>query len=321
MLLSGKEKDLKVLLCDVDSLIPNLALMKLSSYHKNIGNEIYLNKYDIEPDIVYASVVFSKNKYLVEHLKNRYNCEINIGGVGYDLKSKLLDKIEYMKPDYDLYPKIDYGVGFTTRGCNRNCYFCVVPKKEGCFRIHQHPENFYDERFNKILFLDNNILFDKKWFNSVTTWVIDHDLNVWFNQGLDIRLINEDDLKILSECKTVNNIEFAWDNIKDEDIVRKKIKLIHEYFDLRKVQFYVFINSDSEFEDGLYRCKELKKLGTNAFVMFNLRSYKTNRIRKLMRWANRKALFWSAEFEHYYSGNTKNSSMNKIQKIDTLTEI
>ncbi len=312
---------MKILLCDIDSLKPNLALMKISAYHKSIGNDVYLNKYDINPDIIYASVIFSKNKYLVDHLSRYNNSEINIGGSGYDLKTTLPDKVEYIKPDYTLYPEIDYSLGFTTRGCNNKCYFCIVPQKEGCFRIHQHPKDFYDEKFNKVVFLDNNILFDKKWFKIVLKWCMDMNLNVWFNQGLDVRLVTEKDLRILCKCKTINNIELAWDNIKDEKIVKQKIELIKKYFDLRKVQFFVYTDSDHDFEGALYRCNELKKLGTNAFVMFNPKSQRTNRIKRLMRWANRKQLFWSLTFEEYNKGVAQNYTTNKIQLINNNIKI
>jgi hypothetical protein len=231
------------------------------------------------------------------------DAEIFIGGTGYNLSINLPDEIEFIAPDYDLYPEIDYSMGYTTRGCNRDCYFCIVPKKEGEFRRWQHPKVFYDERFDKIVFLDNNILFDKEWFFEVMGFCKELDLRYWFTQGFDIRLIDDNVLKTLREVRHYKMIEFAWDFIWLEPIIREKIKLLEDHgFDLRKeIQFYVYINDDSEFESGLYRCRVLKELGTNPFVMFNADEKKTQRIKDLQRWANRKWIFWSCDFEDYYT--------------------
>jgi len=152
----------KILLIDIDSTIPNLALMKISAYHKRIGDDVSFTNTD-DPDMIYASIIFKKNKTLANSLKFYYpDAKIIIGGSGYSLESHLPEEIESLKPDYNLYPDIDYSLGYTSRGCNRSCGFCIVPQKEGKFKQWHHPSQFYDDKFNKIVFLDNNILIDKK---------------------------------------------------------------------------------------------------------------------------------------------------------------
>ncbi len=81
-----------------------------------------------------------------------------------------------MKPDYDLKPSANYSLGFTSRGCPRNCGFCIVHQKEGSFKRWQHPKHFYDESHDKIKLYDNNILADKEWFYEITDWILDMDL-------------------------------------------------------------------------------------------------------------------------------------------------
>lgn len=294
----------KILLIDVDSKIPNIALMKISAYHKSIGDNVSFLNTD-SPDKIYASIIFKWNRKACDSLRWLYpDADIIIGGSGYDINSRLPEHIELMKPDYTLYPDCDYSIGFASRGCNRKCYFCIVPDKEGIFKINQHPEQWHNPEFNKIVFLDNNILFDKKYFFDVVDWCIVHDLKVWFCQGIDIRLVDSKVATKLNEMKTFKPITFAWDNIKDESTIRDKIKMLSECgFTKNKfrssVQFYVYTNDDTEYDSAVYRCRELKKIGCNAFVMFNKESKRTPRIKRLQRWANRRWLFWSIDLDEY----------------------
>jgi len=289
---------MKVLLIDVDKKYPNLALMKLSAYHKMRGDEVGFNVKD--PDIVYVSIVFKKNRGKLKEILKKYP-DAEIGGAGYDLHKRLPKEVEFLKPDYNLYPDMDYSLGYTTRGCNRNCYFCVVPEMEGRIKIWQHPKEFYEPKFRKIMFLDNNVMFLKDWFRKVMDWCYERRLKVWWTQGFDIRLLDYESAKIIKKVKHYKMINFAWDWIELEDTVKRGLKILRDVgFDLRhNVMFYVYIDSDDEFDSGLYRARKLKEWGTNAFIMFNVDKPRSERIKRLQRWANRKTLFWKMDYDEY----------------------
>lgn len=120
---------MKVALIDVDGHnFPNLALMKISAYHKAKGDKVEWHFGFSEYDRVYMSKVFT----FTEEFNMCINAkEIVRGGTGYDLKNKLPSEIEHQYPDYSLYSNANTAYGFLTRGCPRNCPFCIVGEKEG----------------------------------------------------------------------------------------------------------------------------------------------------------------------------------------------
>jgi hypothetical protein len=288
---------MKVLLVDVDSKIPNLALMKLSAYHKAQGDEVGFDVQD--PDRVYVSILFRRNLWRGPAIAAMYpHAEVQIGGTFGDLD--LPPEIEFLKPDYDLYPST-YSMGFTTRGCIRACPWCVVPQKEGSLRRWQHPKDFVDPRFDTVMLLDNNWLADRRWFFETSDWLIAHNLTVDVTQGFDIRLLDREVALQLQAMRMRNGYHFAFDTDEVEPIIREKIQLLKDCgFNVRhNVQFYVYVDSDADFDSGLRRCQLLRDWGTNAFVMFNCDQPRTQRIKDLQRWANRKWLFWSCNFNAY----------------------
>jgi len=291
---------MNVLLVDVDSKIPNLALMKLSAWHKQQGDDVGFHIND--PDVVYVSVIFKKNKHLTDGLKLWYpNAEIHIGGSGTENYDVLLDdEIERITPDYSLYPEINYSMGFTTRGCIRSCYFCVVPKKEGELSRWQHPSEFYDPQFKEIYILDNNWMADREWFMETSQWIIDKGLKLREN-GLDIRLLDDDLAKQLSKFNLAAPLKFAFDHERDAHAVLDGIAMLKRngINPRSKAMFYVYCHGDESYDSAVERCRLLKENGTSAFVMFNIDAKRTERIKHLQRWANRPWLFWSIDIDQY----------------------
>jgi hypothetical protein len=286
---------MRISLIDVDSKIPNLALMKISAYHKNKGDTVGFNLSN--PDKIYSSIIFKKNngKSMNQQIQP---IPIEYGGTGYDLSIKLPDYIEFIKPDYNLYPST-YSQGFTTRGCTRNCYFCVVPKKEGKLRRSQHPKEFYDDRFNTIMIMDNNWLADREWFFKTSQWILDQKLKV-IEHGLDIRLLDKESIQRLQDLK-IKLWHFAFDFIEYTPVVKDKIKLLKKcgVNTKNKVCIYCYIHDDLHFDNALARCNILRDLGVNARPMWNCDSQKTQRVRSLLKWAWRPCLYWKFPFNEY----------------------
>lgn len=183
---------MKILIINIDSKLPNLALAKIEMYHKIAGDEIiydndlYLNYVDK----IYVSSIFTCNINKTKYYE-KYNAII--GGTGYNIHTKLSDEIDKLEP------KIN--IGFTTRGCIRNCSFCFVPQKEGKIHIVGDLYNIWDKKSNFVTLLDNNITALENHFISILKQAQKENIKLDFNQGLDFRLLNEN---MISEMKKQN---------------------------------------------------------------------------------------------------------------------
>ena len=300
---------MRVLLIDVDSKIPNLAMMKISNYHREREDIVGFNiGY---PDKVYASVVFTKNRHKIDGLRYFYpDAEIDIGGTGYDVLKKLPSEIDQCSPDYSIYPNNDRYIGFTTRGCIRKCPFCFVPRKEGRFRrLFDTPAEALDHikgngQYKAIELLDNNILADKDWFMELSQEIIDRKLKVDFNQGLDIRLLDSEIAEIISDMKSIGVWKFAFDNSNYQDHVLKGIEILRSkgINVHHKCLFYVYCSGDESYEDAVYRCRVLKEHDAQAYLMVNPEGNITKRVKELKRWT-RPWIYWSIDIDAYKGGN------------------
>ena len=295
---------MRVLLIDADSTIPNLALMKISAYHKAIGDIVGFNVED--PDKVYCSIIFKKNRHMADGLRFLYpNADIDIGGSGYDLKKTLPEYIESMTPDYTIYPDNKSYYGFTSRGCIRHCSFCIVHDKEGGFRrifgdVDSALKSIMgNHELTEMTFLDNNILADRDWFIELcnTLHLRFPKMKVDFNQGLDIRLIDDESARALSKLRPITKWKFAFDMISYKDKVTKGIEILNRYIKVRSmVLFYVYVDGDYQIPDAVARCRILKENGATAYAMLNLDVEHTKRMKTFKRWT-RPWLFWSCDFD------------------------
>ncbi len=277
---------MKIGLYNVDSVIPNLALMKLSAYHKARGDDVTwylpLEGYDK----VYASKVFTDS-----HIEVKGGMEIGGSGCG-DLKKTLPPEIDEMKPDYSIYPDCDYSIGFTTRGCIRKCEFCFVPEKEGKIREYRKVEDIWRGK-GDLLLLDNNILAMPEKFMEVLEFCKTKKIHVDFNQGLDCRLVNEDIASAINQNKPFfTTVRFAFDSLDYIKSVYKTCKLI-------KGSCFWYVYCDN-WENALERLLILKRLGQRPYLMRDKCVRGIKKYNFLANWTNRQMLFQKLDVAEYY---------------------
>lgn len=299
----------KIRLLADDSKKPNVAIMKISTYHKQKGDDVdwYNPIVDyMDTDILYHSRIFN---FTPPYEYYPIDCKIIKGGSGFDIYSKLPDEIENIKElDYSLYPNDNYSVLFLSRGCIRNCPFCIVRKKEGL--IHKVEPTSLNPKGKYIELMDNNFFACKEWRENIEL-LKSYNQPLDFNQGIDLRLLNEEHCKALSELK-IKTIHCAWDNYEDKDSILPKIELLTKYIKPYKIMVYVLVGFANKeiVETDIERVLTLKQLGVLPFAMgyidySNPHYEKSRSVKDFCRWVNHKAIFESVKWEDYKA--TKNN--------------
>lgn len=308
---------MKVGLIDVDGHnYPNLPLMKLSAWHKSNGDLVqWYDAWDglVEPyDKVYMSKVFS---FSPDYDRPIYSKEIEQGGSGYCIRvedgreiydtskeKNLPYEIEHIYPDYSLYPDLtrDTAYGFLTRGCPRGCHFCHVATKEGqrSYKVADLSEFWRGQK--KIVLNDPNILGSSEHLDLLQQ-LVDSRALVEFNQGLDVRLITDENIELIKRIP-MKYIHLAYDRIQDKNIVEPKLKAFKEAtgYDHHKVMVYILVNFDTSLEADLERIYFCRELDLDPFVMVYDKVHADPIYKKLQRWVNNDFVFWSVPtFEEY----------------------
>ena len=309
-----------VALVDVDNVnrlndcFPNLALMKLSAYHKRRGDRVQW----FEPlemrhfDRAYLSKVFSFTPdfdYFIDA------DEIIKGGTGYAIEIKdgrecfdkakhgnLPEEIEHIFPDYSLYGITDTAYGFMSRGCPRGCGFCHVKDKEGLksYKVANLSEFWNGQKYIELM--DPNTLACSEW-RDILGQLADSGATVNFNQGVDVRLMTEAKAEAIKAVKT-KRIHFAFDRYEDGPIIKPRLEQFSKVsgFDHHKVSVYVLCNFNTTIEQDLERIMFIRSIDFQPYVMlYDKENIKRgSELLKLQRWVNSPFIFWTCPtFDEY----------------------
>lgn len=273
----------------VQNELPSLALMKLSTKHKaegdsvtySIGNPYFLN---IKPDIIYISTLFTWNYFetveCISGLRERFpNAQIHVGGIlatllkdklnglyknhNVDLHIGLDMNIEKYKPDYSLFPNIQFSICRTTRGCPNKCPWCMVKDVEPIFEELSDWWKAIDISKPKIIFYDNNFFASsKKHFDDVMDFLEMIQKPFDFNQALDVRKFDEYKAERMSRVK-VHPLRFAYDSEAQREAIVKGIELAfnHDTTDISVLMLYNFNDTPESIWERLERMSHIESNG------------------------------------------------------------
>ena len=286
----------------VDSNYPNLALMKISGYHKLKGNQVeWYNPFN-HYDKVYMAKIFSFTENYQQWITNADHIEK--GGTGYDISKVLPSDIDCMVPDYSLYNLDDKtAYGFLTRGCPNKCKWCIVPQKEGKIAPYMDIEEIAVNNRKNIILMDNNVLASKYGLQQIEK-IIRLKLRVDFNQGLDVRLVTDEVARLLAKVKWIKRIRFGCDTPGQIAECERATALIDKYGYKGEYFFYCILLND--FKESFERINHWRNKGSRFLPHVqpyrdfnNPRQIVPQWQNDLAGWADKKQVFRSCEFRDF----------------------
>ncbi|MBS5626974.1 MAG: radical SAM protein [Porphyromonadaceae bacterium] len=295
---------MKIGLIDVDySGFCNLALMKISAYHKARGDKVeWYNPFN-HYDKLYMAKVFSFSEDYHQWIVNADSIEK--GGTGYDVCKVLPREIDRLQPDYSIYPSIDNrtAYGFLTRGCPNKCKWCIVPRKEGSITAYMDIDEIAINGRNNIILMDNNILASDYGLQQLEK-IVRLGLRVDFNQGLDARLVTDDIAKLLAKVKWIKRIRFGCDTPQQIEECERATALIDKHGYKGEYFFYCILLDD--FNEAFTRVNHWRNRGGRFLThcqpyrdLNNPRQVIPQWQKDLASWADKKWIFRSCEFKDF----------------------
>lgn len=279
-----------IILADADSSLPNLALMRLSTYFRARGETVRLVRprtrrtlWDGVPRAVYGSSIFTHAAKARAAIEREWGL-VEWGGTGVDVASSLstIDasvQWDAIAPDYSIYPDFRPSLGFSQRGCRLRCGFCVVPEKEGkprtvgtlasIWRGAPHPRH--------VILLDNDPFGQpREAWRALFQEAREGRFKLCFSQGINVRLVDDESAAALASIEYRDN-EFqerrlytAWDNLRDEGIFKAGVdRLARAGIPAKHLMVYMLVGyrEGETWEDIFHRFTELVSLGCLPYPM------------------------------------------------------
>lgn len=322
---------MRVRLTQIDGKLPNLALMKLSAWHKARGDEVHFSRspyrgmFEPEYDRVYGSAIFDFSAKRVSRLLSEFPGAV-VGGTWNPSEpisvETLLGVTDSETYDYSIYPTFASSIGFTARGCRLKCGFCVVPGKEGKPRsVNTVADIWRGEPHPKHLHLLDNDFFGQsraQWEARVAE-IRDGKFRVCFNQGINIRMVDNvsaaalASLPYFDDSFSTRRLYTAWDNIGDEARFFRGIETLERHgVPPRHVMAYMLVGYDPRetWHRVMHRFEAMAALDIRPYPMVygdrNRRlplgghnaDIEDRTLGEFQRWAIRKA-YTFIPFEHY----------------------
>lgn len=298
---------MRIGLIDVDAdRYPNLALMKLSAWHKRQGDTVeWVEPMYWDYDRVYMSKIFN----FTPDPRRVFPCEVIRGGTGYDIRSALPADIDRMQPDYSIYPQVDArtAYGFLTRGCPNQCRWCVVPRKEGDIRPYMDVDEIAVEGRRRLILMDNNILACDYGVSQLEK-IADRGYRVDFNQALDARRVTPDIAGLLARIRWIDYIRFGCDTTAQIGECERAIDLIRRHG--FKGRFFLYCMLGDDFRESFARIDHWRRKDSRRIHPFAQPYRDPFRAeaaadavpqwqKDLAHWTNRRPLYAACDFRDF----------------------
>lgn len=318
---------MRILLVNADSRW-NMAIRRMYTYFtqeghtvemRNLGLSGYPHKRRVTIDAadfdrVYVSNIFEQNADRV----TVKNCDqVIFGGIGSrDPVRQLPPEIEATPPYYGPDEKTSYG--FITRGCIRKCWFCKVPKYEGALKEYNPVESIVRGVPGEVVkFLDNNILAYPHHM-AVFNWLIERGTRCEFNQGLDFRLVNDENLDALARLNYEGCYIFAFDDPKYQKLLDRKIVQIKQYIPQPwKLKFYIYYHPEMDLGQLFDRVEWCRTHECLPYVMRDAACWDCDRRDFLIDYAaycNQAGMFKKMTFEQFLEVRERGGSIGSERR-------
>ena len=158
----------------------------------------------------------------------------------------------------------------------------------------------------------------------VFQWLLERPhIKCEFNQGLDFRLVNDENLDALSRLNYMGSYIFAFDEPKYQPLLEKKLALIKKYISKPwRLKFYIYYHPSMELSQLFERVEWCRKNECLPYVMRDAACWDSELKHFLIDYAaycNQAAMFKKMSFEQFMEIRTKNntrkeSSLNIYRK-------